>query len=89
MHTCTIPKSYLKVATWVEGNETLQTISSIRWCSQQEASVIHLCQGAGDIGCGVTKKPPPRAAPNSRYQYDYSNYNFDIVTIEVSNRFTV
>jgi len=82
-------KSYLKVATWVEGNETLQTISPIQWCSQQEASIIHLCQGAAGIGCGVTKKLPPRAPPNSRYQYDYSNYNFDIVTIEVSNKFTM
>ena len=69
----------------MEVNETLQIISPIHWCSHQEANTLHLCQGANNIRCGVTKRPPPKAPPDSRYQYDYSNYNFDVVTIEVNN----
>jgi len=75
----------LQVATWMEGNETIQAISPIRWCSQQDTISIKLCQGVSNTGCSTTKKLPPRALINSPYQYDYSNYNFDVVTIEVSN----
>jgi len=41
------------------------------------------CESFNSIGRGVTKIPPPRTPPNSHYQYDYSNYNFDVVTLEV------
>ena len=51
---------------------------------------MNLCQSVSDIRCGVgVSRPPSRAPPNSPYRYDYSNYNFDVVTIEVRNEYKV
>jgi len=70
----------------MEGNETLQTKSAIGWCTEREAHTILLCQGASSGECDANQRLPPRASASSRYQYDYSNYNFDVVTIEVHNK---
>ena len=69
----------------MKGNETLQAVSPIRWCSQQEFISVQLCQGTVRNGCVATKSLPPRAPESSHFRYDYSNYHFDVVTLLVGS----
>ena len=72
-----------QIATWTEESDEFNQVSFIRWCSQQELINLPLCHQGNSFRCNI-KSPPPRAPPGSNYQYDYSSYIFDIVTLQVS-----
>ena len=70
----------LQIAKWTDESTKIDQVSSIRWCSQQEFIKLPLCQGGSILKCNK-KAPPPRAPLTSAYQFDYSRYNFDVVTL--------
>ena len=71
-----------QIATWTEDSSELNQISFIHWCSQLELSNLPLCYDGTSFRCNI-KNPPPRAPQGSKYQYDYGQYTFDIVTLLV------
>ena len=72
-----------QIANWTEESDKLEQISFIRWCSQQELSSLPLCHKGNSFRCNI-KSPPLKAPDDSNYQYDYSRYSFDVVTLEVA-----
>ena len=71
-----------QIATWTEESNEINQVSFIQWCSQQELHNLPLCHQGNSFRCNI-KSPPPRAPQGSNYQYDYSRYSFDIVTLKV------
>ena len=76
-----VPYHILQIATWTDGSVGINQVSYIRWCSQQDFIKLHLCQGSSILKCNK-KILPPRAPSTSPYQFDYSQYTFDVITVE-------
>ena len=71
-----------QIADWKGRSDRINPVSSFRWCAQQEFIQLRSCQVDNTVRCSK-KLPPPKAPPSSPYRFDYSRYDFDIVTVEV------
>ena len=72
----------MQIANWTDENNGINPVSYIRWCTQGEFTQLNLCEGAYKLRC-IKKVLPPRALPSSPYNFDYSRYTFDVVTVMV------
>ena len=80
--TCILLLVCIQIANWTDGSDTINQVSPIRWCAQQEFIQLRLCQVDNTLRCNK-KILPPRVPQPSPYQFDYGQYHFDVVTAEV------
>ena len=73
---------YSQVGILTEGSNELNQTSFIHWCSELELNNVPLCHQGSSYRCS-RKVSRPKAQLGSNYQYDYSQYSFDIITLQV------